>query len=270
MNTQLINEKEFNSFRQFIYEQAGISISASKQSLVSGRLNKRLTVTGSKNFAEYHAFISSANDGALAEKQIAIDLLTTNETFFFREIRHFDFLRKEFLPKFNTGKLRVWSAASSSGEEAYSIAMCLASQSKVDWEVVGTDISSRVIESASRARYPLADAQKIPGDYLREYCLKGTGDQSGNLLISKPLRQKVKFLRANLQHNQSALGMFNIIFLRNVMIYFDKDTKVNVLANVVRQLKPGGLLMIGHAESLQGITPPELSLVQTAIYQKLI
>jgi len=268
MDIKLINEREFNNFRQFIYEHAGISISSSKQSLVSGRLNKRLTLTGSKNFADYHSFISGHSEAALAERQIAIDLLTTNETFFFREIRHFDFLRNEILPRINSGKFRVWSAASSTGEEAYSTAMCLAAHSKVDWEIVGTDISSRVVESASRGRYPLADAKKIPIEYLKEYCLKGTGRQSNNFLISKSLRQKVKFARANLLDSQSSLGMFNLIFLRNVMIYFDKETKINVLNNVMRQLNPGGLLMIGHAESLQGITFPELSLVQTAIYQK--
>lgn len=267
MNTLQLSDAEFDSFKNFIFSEAGISITPSKKSLVLGRLGKRVSANKLVSFAEYYNFISGNQPESYSERQAAIDLLTTNETFFFREIRHFDYLRNETLQQ-DISKIRVWSAASSTGEEAYSIAMCLAAHSQVTWEVVGTDISSRVVEYASKGRYRVTDAAKIPENYLKTFCLKGIGSQNGFMKISSQLRKRVSFVHANLQKNQSSLGMFDLIMLRNVMIYFDKPTKEKVLSNVIKQLKPGGILMIGHAESLQGFVPDELTMVQTSIYQK--
>lgn len=172
------------------------------------------------------------------------------------------------LPGWTSGQRRVWSAASSSGEEAYSLAMLLdAERPGAEWEITGTDISDRMIEWARRGRYPIARAERIPRAYLHRYCLKGTGSSQGELLIDRTLRRQVMFQRGNLMLPQSALGEFDLILLRNVMIYFETQTKQQVLQNVLRQLKPGGHLLIGHSESINGMTD-ELVPVQPAIYRK--
>jgi chemotaxis protein methyltransferase CheR len=148
----------------------------------------------------------------------------------------------------------VWSAASSTGEEAYSIAMTVASAySGPRWEVVGTDISSRVIETAKRGLYPLDATRQIPQEFLRSYCLKGKGEYEGYLAVSPEIRSHVSFTHANLMDSLVRLGTFDVIFLRNVMIYFDVETKRALLERVSSMLAPGGYLMVSHSESINGI-----------------
>ena len=173
------------------------------------------------------------------------------------------------LPRWQTGPKRVWSAASSSGEEAYTLAMVLAEHSPVaNWEIVGTDISTRVLERAGKGLYPMERTTHIPQAYLKKYCLRGTGSQEGNFLIGKELRSRVKFHHANLKNELGQLGSFDVIFLRNVLIYFDLDTKAQVVANVLRRLPAGGYLMVGHSESLNGISS-QLTLIKPSVYQKI-
>lgn len=248
-----ITDREFNSFREFIYEHAGISLSDEKKTLVTSRLSKRLRHFSLDSFQEYFdLMIASPQAG---ERQVAIDLLTTNETYFFREPKHFAFLEKEFLPKWKTGKtLRVWSAASSTGEEAYSIAMLLDDMlGSRPWEVFGSDISSRVLKTAQQGHYQQNRIDGIPNEFLRKYCLKGVGEHEGTLLIDKKLRQKVSFAPVNLKMPLGNLGPFDIIFLRNVLIYFDMETKRKIIKQLVDEMHPDGFLFIGHSESLKGI-----------------
>lgn len=249
-----ITDQEFTQFQRFIFESAGITLSSSKQALVSGRLAKRLSVHRLETFNDYFQLLVSGHH--LDEVQMAIDLLTTNETYFFREIKHFDFLRQQALAaRGKAGMFRVWSAASSSGEEAYSIAMVLADcLGDGPWEVLGTDISSRVLHSAARALYPMERARHMPPAYLRRFCLKGQGEHEGALLIERNLRHRVHFRQANLNTSLPELGQFDIIFLRNVMIYFSDDTKRQVVSRVVAPLRPGGHFCIGHSESLNDIS----------------
>jgi chemotaxis protein methyltransferase CheR len=240
-------------------------MSDAKKALVSGRLAKRVKHYGMASYAQYFEMLSSARNG---EMQTAVDLLTTNETFFFREPKHFDFLRDTVLPAWRGGPRRVWSAASSSGEEAYTLAMVLAEHAPTaDWEVVGTDISTRVVEKARAGHYPISRADKIPRQYLTKYCLKGVGSQEGTFVIDRALRDRVSFRHANLKEDLGALGAFDVIFLRNVMIYFDLPTKRRVLERLIPMLKPGGYFMIGHSESLNGITD-RLQVVHPSIYRK--
>ena len=173
------------------------------------------------SYTEYFRLLSSGQDPA--EVQTAIDLLTTNETYFFREPKHFELLREQASAARNSGKpFRVWSAASSSGEEAYSIAMVLADCLEGSpWEVVGSDLSSRVLQQARLGHYSTARTKHIPQPYLQRFCLKGTGAQDGTLLIDRALRARVQFLQVNLNTRAAALGSFDVIFLRNVMIYFN-------------------------------------------------
>ena len=203
------------------------------------------------------------------EVQVMVDLLTTNETYFFREPNHFDFLPKEIVPRCNNrSPLRVWSAASSSGEEAYSIAMLLAETlGGAPWEIVGSDICTRVLARAVTGHYGLARTEGIPPDYMRKYCLKGVRSQAGTFLIAPELRQRTRFLQINLMLPvDTAIGEFDVIFLRNVMIYFDAETKRQVVARLVEQLHPGGYFIVGHSESLNGLTDT-LRAIKPTIYQ---
>jgi len=264
-----ISNKEFDLFKSFIYQHAGISLTDSKQPLVSGRLAKRLRSHGLKTFTDYYRLISDPRH--VEEQQIAIDLLTTNETHFFREPKHFDFMRTHILPQRTKGRnFRVWSAASSSGEEPYTIAMLLDEHLKTEpWEVMGSDISTRVLEQARAGYYPISRAEEIPRHYLTKYCLKGTGEHANKLLIVKDLRQKVLFTSINLTKPFPELGEFDVIFLRNVMIYFDAETKRQITRQMLSLLRPGGYFIISHSESLNGISNA-YEAVMPSIYRKPI
>jgi len=180
-----ITDSEFNSFRTFIYDQAGINLSDEKKTLVTSRLSKRLRHYSFTTFQEYFDLVIASQQNG--ERQTAIDLLTTNETYFFREPKHFEFLEKEVLLKLTNKKnFRVWSAASSTGEEAYSIAMLLDDILGFNpWEIFASDISSRVLKKAQQGHYLQHRIDGIPKKYLKKYCLKGMGEQEGTLLIDR-------------------------------------------------------------------------------------
>jgi len=263
-----ITDNEFNSFRAFIYDYAGISLSDEKKTLVTSRLSKRLRHYSLKTFKEYFdLMISSPPSG---ERQVVVDLLTTNETYFFREPKHFAFLEKEILAKWKGGKtFRVWSAASSTGEEAYSIAMLVDDMlENRPWEIFGSDISSRVLKKAQQAHYLQNRIDGIPIAFLRKYCLQGMGEHEGTLLIDKALRQKVSFAPVNLKQPPKNLGPFDVIFLRNVLIYFDMETKRQIIKQIVEKMHPDGYLFIGHSESLKGIHDGLETVIPT-VYRKI-
>jgi chemotaxis protein methyltransferase CheR len=259
--------KEFCQFRTWLYDEAGIQLADAKQALVSGRLGKRLRVLKMRSFGAYFDYISRGNTPEQrSERQVALDLLTTNETYFLREKAHFDYLSQQVLPAWRGRALKCWSAASSSGEEAYTLAMLLADEHPADWRITGTDISSRVVSQAQQGVYPMARAEKIPRPWLHKYCRKGIGDKTGTFRVAQEIRRNVSFLEANLQQPQTSLGPFDIIFLRNVMIYFDVTVKKRVLANVIDRLKPDGIIMVGHSESLNGISD-RVRLLSPSIYR---
>lgn len=263
-----ITDNEFKRFQSLIHEIAGIHLPPSKKALVCGRLAKRLQARDARNFDAYYRLITDRQEAA--ELQIAVDLLTTNETYFFREPKHFSYVADHILPRVDKGRLfRAWSAASSSGEEAYSISMVLDDHLGAEgrWEVFGSDLSGRVLEKARVATYPTTRLDGIPKDYLRRYCLRGVGSQEGRLRIRPELRGRVRFAQLNLTGPLQSAGEFDIIFLRNVLIYFDAQTKRQVVERVVRQLKPGGWLFIGHSETLNGICP-WLTPEQPTVYRK--
>jgi chemotaxis protein methyltransferase CheR len=267
MNNTL-TDKEFGHFQHFIFEAAGISLSPAKKALVCGRLSKRLVANDLNSYSDYFALLSSGK--APGEVQTAIDLLTTNETYFFREPKHFELLRELATAAAGRGQpFRVWSAASSTGEECYSIAMVLADclGSKVSWDVLGSDISSRVLQRARVGHYPLERTRLIPPPYLKRFCLRGHGEQAGTLLIERELRARVSFAQVNLNTELPRLGQFDVIFLRNVMIYFNGDTKRQVVARVLSLLKPGGYFCIGHSESLNDISNA-VQQIAPSIYRK--
>lgn len=267
MNLIDITDREFNSIRSFIYEHVGIKLSDTKKALVTSRLNKRLWHHSLDSYQDYYdLIIASPPDG---ERQMAIDLLTTNETYFFREPKHFAFLEEHILPSWRGGRsLKLWSAASSTGEEAYSLAMLLDDVlSPRTWDIFGSDISDRVLKSARRGLYSLDRTDGIPKAFLKKYCLKGYGQHEGTLLIDSKLRNKVSFSSVNLKKPLPELGLFDIIFLRNVLIYFDQETKQQIIRQLVEKLQPGGYLFIGHSESLKDIRC-SLNMIAPTIYHK--
>jgi len=262
-----ITPAEFDRVCKLAYERAGISMAPSKKALVESRLGKRVIHNGCKSYSEYLQLINGPQGAK--ELQTALDLLTTNETYFFREPQHFEHLRNEVVRKHRLGtRLRIWSAACSTGEEPYSIAMLLSATRPVgDWDIVASDLSTQVLAKARAAHYPMSRAQGIPQEYLRSYCLKGTGSQAGTLLIEQKIRSRVQFMQANLVEPLPGVGQFDVIFLRNVMIYFDVDTKRRVVSQLIPALLPGGYFYIGHSETLNGVTT-SLEQIAPAIYRK--
>lgn len=266
-NDSPITDHEFGLFQRLIYKLAGISLSDAKRVLLVGRLGKRLKYHGLASYTEYYRLLSSGNDPD--EVQLMVDLLTTNETYFFREPQHFDFLRDVILPeRRGSATFRIWSGASSSGEEAYTMAMVLAEQrGESAWEIFGSDISMSILAKAQAGLYPLERTTGIPPELLRKYCLKGVRSQEGKLLISPKLKDRVRFAQVNLTTPITGVGDFDVIFLRNVMIYFDAETKRRVVANMLPWLKPNGYFIVGHSESLNGICEG-LQSVRPTIYRK--
>jgi chemotaxis protein methyltransferase CheR len=267
METAQFTRKEFAWIGDFLMQRAGIELKPGKEALVVGRLSRRLRHHGLETYSEYFGLLSGDLGGR--ESRIAVDLLTTNETYFFREHQHLDLL-PELIASVSRPpgtSLRIWSAASSTGEEAYSIALILAqSLGSQPWEIVGTDISGRVLETARRGLYPLEAASKIPEKLLRAYCLKGRDENEGLFTLQSSLRSRVRFEHANLTTDLPDLGRFDIVFLRNVMIYFNDATKSQLLARIAGTIRPGGYLLIGHAESIAGLDTP-FRLVAPSVYR---
>ena len=264
-----ISDGEFKRFSGLIYEIAGITLTDAKKVLLTGRLSKRLTALGIGNYSQYFKHVTDR--AHTDELQIMVDLLTTNETYFFREPQHFEFL-KRIIPAASkqVQEYRVWSAASSNGAEAYTTAMILAERLGVEgaWEVCGTDISNSVLDQARKGLYRITDADKIPVEYLKKYCLKGNGAHAGTFLIDRVLRKHVSFEQMNLNAPSINIeGEFDVIFLRNVLIYFDIKTKQHVVSNLVPFLRKGGYFIVGHSESLNGIDSG-LTQMEPTIYIK--
>jgi len=263
-----ITDQEFALFQRLIYKIAGISLSDAKKILLVGRLTRRLKVYEFTTFTQYYRMLASGEHPD--ELQTMVDLLTTNETYFFREPKHFEFLRDQVLRKRNSPTtFRVWSAACSSGEEVYTLAMVLAENlPSTPWEIVGSDISTQVLAKAASGHYSLARTEGIPPGFMSKYCLKGVRSQAGTFLIAPELRKRTNFYQINLMNPVDAeIGEFEVIFLRNVMIYFDPPTKAKVVHNLLPRLKSGGHLIIGHSETLNGITDRVDGVLPT-IYRK--
>lgn len=260
-----LSDTEFKGFKQMIFELAGIHMSEAKKPLVSGRLAKRLGQHGLDSYGDYLKLVHSDK----AERQVALDLLTTNETYFFREPKHFEFLANAIAPTLRgQSQVRVWCGASSTGEEPYTIAMVLAEAlGHTRFDILASDISSRVLRTAEQALYPIEDVDNIPRALRAKYCLKGIGSQQGWFMIDRILRERVSFESINLNAPLPDIGTFDVIFLRNVMIYFSAETKRQVVARLLPLLRPGGHFIISHSESLHGVTDA-LQMIKPSIYCK--
>lgn len=264
MNLVSISESTFKKFTQLIYDEIGISISEHKKSLIESRFFKRLILHNLDSYDLYLDLCLSDAD----EKAKMLDLITTNETYFFRESTHFDFLKEYLLEYTKASKVRIWSAASSVGAEAYSIAMTCDSFLPINmYEIIGTDINKDVIKKARMGLYPLSWADKISVELRHKYCLKGKGKYEGQFLVDRQLAKNVRFLNYNLLESTNELGKFDIVFLRNVLIYFDTETRVQVLQNILHNMRDNAYLIISKTENLNGLGLNELVQIQPSIFQ---
>jgi len=267
--------KEFKQISSFISDNYGIKLPDHKRVMIQGRLLQRLIKLKISSFEEYTKYVFSV-DGKKVELQHMIDAISTNKTEFFREAVHFDFLKAEVLPNLvNTlpyPLIKVWSTAASSGEEAYSIAMIindfLADHPNFDYSIQATDISMRMLEQGKKAIYQAEYIKNIPLETKRKYFLKNKDPKKTLVRVQKELRKKVSFSWLNLMDKEYPIkGEFDIIFCRNVLIYFSKENQFHVLQNLKKKLKPGGYLFLGHSESIVHMNTGLKSVSQT-VFQK--
>jgi chemotaxis protein methyltransferase CheR len=233
-----------------------------KKALLVGRLMRRLRDLGLSSFGAYYRVVTEP--GGEAEQVRMLDSICTNETHFFREPRQFEFLERQVFPEWaeqaasgrRLRKIRAWSAACSTGEEPYTLAMVLLRRFP-DWqlEILGSDLSTRVLESARAGLYRIEKAAEIPDTYRKAFMLCGTGSQQGRMKAGPEIRSLVRFERLNLSHQRWALsGAFDLLFCRNVLIYFDPASKARVVDRLLERLHPQGYLFLGHAEGLHSLS----------------
>jgi chemotaxis protein methyltransferase CheR len=269
-----MRDSEFEFIRSLVYERSRINLGPDKRELVSARLGKRLRATKTPTLGEYCRLLRSP--GADEEMAHLIDVISTNHTFFFREAAHFDFLRDVAVPELVTRsrierwpRFNVWSAACSSGEEPYSIAIALARCLPLTpWHIEATDISHRILKKAEAGIYRDETIGRLPPDLIRTYFQRGLGEQEGNYRVKSMLRSRVTFRHLNLLQGEPPFtNPFQVIFCRNVMIYFDQQTQEELVQRLTRRLVPGGYLFVGHAESLTAIRHT-LRMIRPAVYQR--
>ncbi|MDM8515380.1 protein-glutamate O-methyltransferase [Desulfobacterales bacterium HSG16] len=277
--THTMSDKLFSRFSQFIHTELGIKMPEAKKTMLQARLQKRLRKLGIKSFDAYYDYVFSSR-GMKEELHLLIDVVTTNKTEFFREPRHFDYLCQKVLPEvIHTNKAgpakktMLWSAGCSSGEEVYTLAMVLNSFSVTrpgfDFCILGTDICTESLEEGAAGIYTHERIEPVPVQMRKKYLLKSR-DRTKNLVrIIPELRAKVIFRRLNfMSHQFSMKESMDIVFFRNVLIYFDRPTQEKVLNNICRHLKPNGYLFTGHSETLNGLDIPLTPVVST-VYRKM-
>lgn len=270
-----LSDKEFMLFQEIIYRETGIHMSDKKRKLIVARLSKRLRALNLSTFTEYYEYLheSSHADGEIVN---LVNRVTTNKTDFFRERHHFDFLLKELYPRIIAGsrttgarRLRIWSAGCSSGEEPYTLAMVTLEAFKGErgWDIkiLATDLDTEILQKAVIGVYPTQAISPVPKEYLRKYFVrKGESYEAGNAL-----RSMIAFRKLNLMNETFPMkNPFDIIFCRNVIIYFDTKTKEELLIKFHRHLKRGGHMFIGHSESLMHMKD-QFRYLKHTIYQRV-
>jgi chemotaxis protein methyltransferase CheR len=273
-----LSSRDFTRLSRLIYEQSGIKMPDVKKQMVEARLGKRLKSLGFQSFGAYCDYLFSS-EGLEQELIGMIDLITTNKTDFFRESTHFDYLVQKVLPEWvrkqkalSGRKLSVWSAGCSTGEEPYTLAMTLNEFAETlpefDYQILATDLSTRVLEKAQLAVYDDERVAPVPPFLKRKYLLRSKDRSSGLVRIVPELREKVRFRRLNFMDDDFGIREpFDIIFCRNVVIYFDRPTQVRLLNKFYANLTKDGLIFMGHSETLNGLDVP-LVMVHPTVYGK--
>ncbi len=272
-----LTPKEYEYIRRLVYAKSGINLGEQKMHLVRSRLGKILRKKQIQSFKEYCELVERDPTGE--ELSQLLDAISTNTTFLFRENKHFEFLARTLTEWVGNSKwvagnspVRLWSAACSSGDEPYSIAMVaddiLRKSGGIDFKILATDLSTQMLSRAKLGIFDEERLKNVPKPYLSRYMTKLKQDREGFHQIVEPLRKKVTFSRFNLMSETFPFKHgFHVVFCRNVMIYFDKQTQEVLVNKIARQLRPGGYLMIGHSESLNGVHHP-LKYVAPTIYQR--
>ena len=268
--------RAYNTIAELVYQHSRIKLGDDKQALLANRLRTRLRDLGLGSFDEYCDLLQSrAGDEEISR---LVDLISTNHTKFFREPEHFTFLSETILPELvprlreEGSPLRIWSAAASSGEEPYTLAIVLAeflrAQPPLPWQVTGSDISQRALAKARQGIYPAEALEPVPDHLKKRYFQQGTGPREGSCRIKPELARHVHFEAINLfQPEYQVPAAIEVIFCRNVMIYFDAPSRGGLLRQLTSHLAPGGYLFVGKAESLFGLTHG-LENVQHSVYRK--
>jgi chemotaxis protein methyltransferase CheR len=270
-----ISEGDFRRFQQLIYSEAGIWLARAKTALLVGRLARRLRHYGLKSFGQYYDLVLNSPE----ERVQMLNAISTNETHFFREAQHFELLRSSILPRWKheaaagrrSHKIRVWSAGCSTGQEPYSLAMLLLDHFPSGWEIdiTATDISTRALEIAHQAIWPAEKAAEIPALYLKAFMLRGFADQAGKIKAGPEIRSLIQFFRLNL--NEPAFpvaGKFDLIFCRNVLIYFDPSSREKAQRRLMSFLAADGYFFVGHAESLHTMSSSLATVIPTVYTRK--
>lgn len=266
-----ISDHEFQAFKTLVYQKAGIALSPAKRTLLVSRLSKRIHTLGLPTFQAYYDCVTG--ESGAEELTRCLDLISTNVTHFFREPVHFDFLRERVLPSLaDQQRIRVWSAACSSGEEPYSIAVTCVdgvdNPAQWDCKILASDLSTRVLARAADAVYDHDLVSKVSSEIVRRHFLRGRGAESHTVKVKPSITKMVVFRQINLMDARYPIRTpLDVIFCRNVMIYFDRDTQEQLVAKFHQYLKPGGYLFTGHSESLQRLDH-SFHYVAPTIYQK--
>ena len=260
-----MDDASFEKLSSFITRQYGIKLPAAKKSMLESRLNKKVLSLGFDSYQPFLAYIFG-KEGRVKELPNVVDLITTNKTDFFREPGHFEYLTQNFLPGYKTNNrhrpLKVWSAACSTGEEPYTILMVLEEFRKANlpfcYSITASDISTRTLQAAYQGIYSYDRVSMLPDHLKRSYFLKSKDPANSCVRIKPEYRKKISYKRVNLVYDfDMPVSMsFDLIFCRNVLIYFDKSTQEKVINRLARYLRPGGLLFLGHSESTLGMTVP--------------
>jgi chemotaxis protein methyltransferase CheR len=274
----ILSTQDFRKLSSLIYNELGIKMPETKSTMLTGRLSKRLRALGLGSFSQYCEFLFSPK-GLEEEMVHLINAVTTNKTDFFREPSHFQYLTGKTIPvlqqeqRFSArNPLRIWSAGCSTGEEPYTLAMVLSefqeSQPGFRFEILASDISTRVLSIAKRAVYPMERIEPVSGMHRKKFMLRGKDQRNPEVRIVPELRRLIRFGRLNFMDEEFGLPeMVNIIFCRNVIIYFDKQTQEKLMCKFSRYLHRGGYLFLGHSESLHGYQTPFVQIAPT-IYRK--
>ncbi len=266
-----LTEKQFKRISRIVHRLCGIYLKSGKEALVRARLMKRLRALRMSSFEAYIRYIES--DAGARELEMMVDVMTTNKTSFFRESAHFDFLRDQVLPNLTNWRMRFWTAACSSGEEPYSLGILLREHvpdvDRKDVKILATDISTRMLERARTGEYGADTLRDLPRPLLSKYFQRvpsGTGGEPW-YQVSDAVRRSVRFARLNLIEPWPMRGPFDVVFCRNVMIYFDRPTQQQLINRFWELLDEGGYLFVGHSEGLSAITH-KFHYVRPAVYRK--
>jgi chemotaxis protein methyltransferase CheR len=264
-----LTEREMDRIVRLVYERSGITLHQGKRALVVARLHKTLKAGGFRSFSDYVRHVETDRTGQ--ELSALIDAISTNHTSFFREDEHFHYLAERVLPALGDKPVRVWCAACSTGQEPVSIAATLmdalpaAHHTRI--RLLASDISTRALKTASAGVYPLRAAAGLPQPLLKSYFERGLGADEGKVRVRAHVRRAIEYRRLNLIEIDSLKETFDVVFCRNVMIYFDKAVQQRVVSMIERHLAPGGHLFIAHSESLNGLSH-ELDWMAPAVYQR--